>query len=223
MRIFYEEKLSKMEDAILEKEFEFENLKRDLEQSISSKAGNDRIEALKMEIKLKEERIENLRIKQRELQNLTKVSSRNTKHIADLKVELVSMKRQRVELQKQIARERKTHSNELKNLKKQAMKLDREATRLRQESDKKSKQIESAQRLAKTRLEEIGRVRSRYRDTEKKLRMYTLKKGVMARAGVDPILTGHNYSDEKRNKSHPDPNKLRKFFDEKVSLMHHFV
>ena len=219
MRLFYEEKLAQMEHTVNERERERNDLMRELEILEKSKDNNSigRIDDMRKELKEKENKIFQLRSRHAEVLSLTKISSRNEKHIDELKSELVSMKKQRVDLQKQISQERKLHMNEMKEVKRQAMKLDREAAKLRQESNLKSQQIENAQRLAKSRLEEVGRVRSKYREVEKKLRMHTLKQGVMARAGVDNVLTGRQVGSEQRtNKNIPNTVKLRQFFDEKV-------
>ena len=222
MRQFYEEKLAQMELTVNERERERDSLLVELERLEESKNAHSvgKIDEMRKTLKDKESRILQLKHRHSELLSLTKISSRNEKHIEDLKYDVVSMKKQRVDLQKQIAQERKSHFNEIKALKQQAMKLDRETTKLRQESNRKSQLIENAQRLAKTRLEEVSRVRSKYREAEKKLRMQILKQGMMAQAGVDNVLTGRHERSERKAKTAPDSNKLRRFFDEKVMNKH---
>lgn len=44
--------------------------------------------------------------------------------------------------------------------------------------------------MSKLRLEDANRTRSKYREAERVLRMQTLKRGVMKRAGLDGILLG---------------------------------
>ena len=219
MRHFYEAKLIEMEKTLNEKEREREDLMHELDQIEVSKEHEslEKIAAMKEELRVREIKIAALKTKQAELRNLTQVSSRNEKHMGELKSEVIMMKKQRVELQKKIMQERKVHMNEMKTLKLETSRLNREATKLRHESSRKSQQLESAQRLARTRLEEASRVRSKYREVEKQLRMQTFKRGVMARAGIDGILTGRQSGGE-RTSSSSYLKKLRNFFDEKVIL-----
>eukprot|EP00567_Pseudictyota_dubia_P017299 CAMPEP_0197442306 /NCGR_PEP_ID=MMETSP1175-20131217/8354_1 /TAXON_ID=1003142 /ORGANISM="Triceratium dubium, Strain CCMP147" /LENGTH=244 /DNA_ID=CAMNT_0042972751 /DNA_START=71 /DNA_END=801 /DNA_ORIENTATION=- len=100
------------------------------------------------------------------------------------------MKRQKVELQRHMTKERKEHLTEVNRLKKLALQRDREAAKWKQVSERKKAEAETMQRKAKGHLEEVGKLRTKYREAEKRLRMQTLKRGVMERAGLDPVIVG---------------------------------
>eukprot|EP00957_Ditylum_brightwellii_P019931 1504307-Ditylum_brightwellii.AAC.1 len=61
-------------------------------------------------------------------------------------------------------------------------------------SDQRQAEAEKMQKLAKTRADEVGRLRAKYKESEKKLRMETLKRGVMERAGIDHVMMGRRTS-----------------------------
>ena len=112
--------------------------------------------------------------------------------MARLRQDVTAMKRQKVELHQHMTKERKDHLSEVSQLKMLAMKRDREAVKWKQVSEKKKAEAENMQRMAKSHLEEVGKLRSKYREAEKRLRMQTLKRGVMARAGLDPLMVGRS-------------------------------
>mmetsp|Transcript_22998 Transcript_22998/g.33880 ORF Transcript_22998/g.33880 Transcript_22998/m.33880 type:complete len:791 (+) Transcript_22998:295-2667(+) len=104
------------------------------------------------------------------------------------------MKRQKVDLQRQITAETKSHREQVLALKKEALKRNKELQKMKRISDQRQAEAEKMQKLAKTRADEVGRLRAKYKESEKKLRMETLKRGVMERAGIDHVMMGRRTS-----------------------------
>ena len=201
-------------------EFTIEELKK-LDQNQSK--GREVAERLRQ----KQEQVAGLRKKQAELTRLTAVATRNETQIARLRQEVVEMKHKKVDMQKQITSERKEHFLEVQKLKKESMQKDRELNKAKKISDKKTLEAERAQQVAKTRLEQMNQLKHKYRDTEKRLRMQTVKRGVMTKAGLDPVMVGRRQPKKelakRRNSTASDKendinvDNLRDFFDQKVA------
>lgn len=188
MREFYEEKVRQMESALNENEAEREQLLDKLRKTHASDATS--LSSLREMLKEKDKNIESLRKKHKQLVGLTSVSSRNQVQINKLQEDVKEMKRRKVVLQKQISRERRDHANEIKQLHKEAVKKDRELSRLQKVTVDKENAARKAQQVSKSRLDELGQLRAKYRDSEKRLRVLSVKQGVMAKAGIDPVLVG---------------------------------
>lgn len=221
MRDFYEEKLRQMETTLNEKEAEREQLIEQLERSKETDEGK---KLLRDRLKEKESHIASLRKKQKELSELTRVSSRNHAEITRLQAEVKTMKRRKVDVQKQLAQERKHHALEKRKLEKTALQKDREANKWKNVSTKREVQAEKASQVAKSRLDEIGHLRAKYKDAEKKLRLLSLKRGVMAKAGLDPVMVGRREGkrDSRAKRSTPtskqaNADSMRDYFDQKVA------
>ena len=226
MREFYEIKLKEMEDLLLQKELESENLDADLKQMGDNHGGSPE---LAEKLRKKQAEIAELKKKQRELSRLTSVASRNGSQIAKLTNDVVDMKQKKVIMQKQITDERKHHTMEVQKLKKEAMQKDRELTKIKRVSDRKTFEAEKAQQMAKTRLEQMNQLKTKYKESEKKLRMQTVKRGVMQKAGLDPVMVGRREAKKSKGQAaatpeQPKPNAvnidydvLRNFFDQKVA------
>mmetsp|Transcript_3665 Transcript_3665/g.10080 ORF Transcript_3665/g.10080 Transcript_3665/m.10080 type:complete len:1557 (-) Transcript_3665:124-4794(-) len=212
MREFYEEKLKQMEQSLVEKEEERETLVKRLEEA-QTNPGGPRTQELKEKLRKKEEHIAELKKKSRELRSLTTISSRNANEIARLSRDVEDMKRRKVDLQRTLTSERKSHAEQIKRLQKEALQKERELNKYKRLTTKKEVEAEKANKVAKSRLEELGALRQKYKDTEKKLRLQSVKRGVRAKAGIDPVLVGQ------RDKAQQtvDTNALRDLFDEKVS------
>ncbi|KAL3922733.1 MAG: hypothetical protein SGILL_002044, partial [Bacillariaceae sp.] len=220
MREFYEERLREMETVLYEKEAETDKLSEELKKlDVGHKKGKELSELLKQ----KQAQVQELRRKQAELSRLTSVASRNESQISRLRNEVNDMKSKKVDLQKQITSERKEHMVEVQHLKRETMKKDRELNKVKRDHSKKSQEAVRAQQVAKTRLDQIGQLKAKYKDTEKKLRMQTIKRGVMAKAGLNPVLVGRRQSTLKGGthtpapKVKPDIDGLRDLFDQKVA------
>ncbi|GAX18997.1 kinesin family member 4/21/27 [Fistulifera solaris] len=224
MREFYEEKVRQMESALSEKEAEREQLLLKLRNTHASDATS--LASLRDLLKEKDKNIENLRKKHKQLVGLTSVSSRNQVQITRLQEDVKEMKRRKVLLQKQITRERRDHANEIKQLQKEAVKKDRELSRLQKVTADKENEARKAHLVSKSRLEELGQLRAKYRDSEKRLRVLSVKQGVMAKAGIDPVLVGRKSNVSRKTETQTSNNTgteqnfiingIRKYFDEKV-------
>ena len=194
MREFYETKLEEMAAQVEAREQEREGLAAELETLKKSdkedQKTSKRFAKLSEDIKAKDAQIKKLRRRQKELTGLTRVPSRNEEMLARLKSDVTAMKRQKVDLQKQISSERKTHLSEVSKLRKDATQRSREAAKWKAMSEKQRTEAERARNAAKSHVQEISKLRSRYRESEKRLRMQTLKRGVMAKVGLDPVLVG---------------------------------
>ncbi|GMH93036.1 hypothetical protein TL16_g12518 [Triparma laevis f. inornata] len=189
MRGFYENKLVEMGKKLSEDEKEKETLKKEIEKiSKEGKGGN--LKTLQKQLAEKEHQISRLRNQKKELQNLTRVEARNEKHVARLKAEVDSMKREKVNLTKRIDDERRNGRLALEKARKDGDKIKREGYRWKQEAGRQRVIADNAKKMSKLRLEDANRTRSKYREAERVLRMQTLKRGVMKRAGLDGILLG---------------------------------
>lgn len=220
MRDFYEEKLSQMESELKQREHEREELLEQLKTAKTRGTTKD----LQERLREKDLNIEALREKQKELRHLTRVSHRNELDIARLQNDVTKMKRKRVDLQKQLTSERKLHVAEVKMLQKTATQKEREINKLQKLSNQREIQAKKAGQVAKARLEELNTLRAKNKETEKRLRMKSVKKGMMEKAGLDSVLVGlrsrlGSKSSSKRvpQSSEIDANALRSLFDEKIS------
>ena len=223
MREFYEEKLREMEDIVAVKEAETEKLCEELKKIGT---GHSRGKELTEKLKVKQAQIADLKRRQSELSRLTSVASRNESQIDRLKNDVREMKSKKIDLQKQITSERKSHMTEVKKMKKEYMQKDRELTKTKREVNKKSQEASKAQKIAKARLEQMTQLKAKYKETEKRLRMKTVKQGVLKKAGLDPIIFGRRQPEDRGGVKHrpkfgdkkeADVDKLRDFFDEKVA------
>ncbi len=228
MKSFYQDKLKKMTVQLSVQEVERSNLKTDLKQNI-----DDVLKCKQLQDKLdeKEKYIENLKKRQMEMKNLTSIASRNEKVISNLTNEIASMKEQKDELQQQLIMERKEHARSIQELHKKAVKQQKGASKIRQQLAITTAQKQRAENIAQARAEKITELRSKYQGAEKKLRMKTLKRGVMERAGIDPLLIGrhdkqqghtasniyHGRSNEKNVHSASDISKMRSLLEDRIS------
>jgi len=218
MRLFYEDKVAQMESALNEKENEREQLLLELREM---KSGDDHRSGLQEELLEKEKHIAVLRKKHQQLVDLTSVSTNNQSKIYKLQGDIKDMKRKKVDLQKLITKERKDHASELRKLKKDAAQRDRELSKWKKISADKESEAMRASQMAKTRYKELGQLRTKYKDAEKKLRLSSVKRGVMERAGIDPLIVGRR-SSPRKGPSYgavdiETVESLRKLFDDKVA------
>lgn len=198
-----------------ERETERDELEHELKKLEES---NPQKKDLQHRLAKKEQHIAGLRQKKNELLSLTKVSSQNESQIIRLRNDVVSMKQKKVELQKQIAQERKHHVSEIKKLRKQAMQKERQASKYKKISDRNALQAENSQRMAKNRLEEVGQLRTKYKEAEKKLRMLTLKRGVMEKAGMDHVMVGRRQTTTKSTtKKGCNVDSIRDYLDARIA------
>jgi myosin heavy subunit len=226
MKEFYEGKLHQMEQLLEQKEDERMKLIIELERL---KANNSDTREVEAQIKKQEEHIEGIRKQKRQLKDLTAVSSKNASEIKKLQNDVRSMKERKVAMQRQLAEERKAHANEIKMLKKQVLQKDRETLKWKRQADRKMSEAERATQMAKAKMGQLGQLRAKYKDAEKTIRMLQIKKGVMAKAGLDSVIVGRRDNDRKgkpqrdqtRGPSNDaravDVDSLRDYFDSKVA------
>mmetsp|Transcript_56214 Transcript_56214/g.136237 ORF Transcript_56214/g.136237 Transcript_56214/m.136237 type:complete len:1623 (+) Transcript_56214:225-5093(+) len=221
MRDFYEGKLREMESILAEKEKEAEKLSDELKKMDS---GNVRSKELSARLKEKQEQLSTLRKKQAELTRITTVASRNESQITQLKNEVSDMKHKKVDLQKQITSMRKNHTTEVQKLKRESMQKERELNKTKRSLSKKEQEAHKASQMAKSRLEQMNQLKQKYKETEKRQRMQTVKRGVLKKAGLDPVMVGRrqpslpsgtNTGDAESSIVNID--SLRELFDRKVA------
>lgn len=231
MRAFYEDKLRQMEEQVVAREREREQLVEELKRLVES---NSCTKDLEIRLQDKDQHIAELRKRQRELTDFTRVSSRNESEIQRLRQDVIDMKQRKVDLQKQVNHERKQHATEIQRLKKAAMQKESELNKWKKNSSQWESQTQKAQQIAKARMEQLGQLRAKYKDAEKKLRMFSVKRGVMAKAGLDPVLVGRReprkattntnapVSKESNHQASSSPttgdvDAMRDFFDQEVA------
>jgi Kinesin motor domain len=222
MREFYEEKLKQMEVQVKERESEREALLVELSKlELASPRAKElpRTKELEEQLRNKERHIAGLKKRQTELISLTGVSTRNESEINRLKKDIVSMKTQKVELQKLINAERKSHADDINRMKKKMLHHDKEANKWKKISDQKAAEAEKALLVSKSRLEQIGTLKMKYSNAEKLLRVRTVKRGVLEKAGIDSVLIGRRIAKKAKisTKSKIDIDAVRDFLDKKVA------
>ena len=222
MKEFYEGKLHEMEQLLDQKEEERQKIIVELERL---KENNHDTRELEEQLKKKEEHIAGIRKQKLQLKDLTAVSSKNAAEIKKLQNDVKSMKERKVSMQKQLTEERKAHAMEIKRLKQELLRQDRERMRLQKISNQKTSEAEKANHIAKMKNQQLGQLRAKYKDAEKTIRMLQIKKGVMAKAGLDSVIVGRRGIDKKKDQRHNsskegrfvDPDALRDYFDKQVA------
>jgi kinesin family protein 4/21/27 len=187
MKAFYEEKLKKMSLKLSVQEAEKTSLETELQKySKNSKKYIDLEEALAK----KEKYISRIKKRQVEIQSLTSVASKNEAVIFDLTNEISKMKIQRDDLQKQLLKERKTYTTMLRKMEKKSITQIQDLSKMREQLDTTLAQKHRVEDMARSRGVEIVKLRDQYKKSEKRLRMQTLKRGILERSGVDQIMIG---------------------------------
>lgn len=226
MKDFYEGRLREMEDQLSEKIQEAEKLNEELSKLDKNTSQS---QALSEKLKVNQNQVAELKRKQAELTRLSSHATKNESQIARLTNEVTDMKHKKVELQKQITNERKSHAQEVQKLKKESMQQQKELNKAKQQKQQKTLEAEKAQQVAKVRLDQVMQLKSKYKESEKQLRILTVKRGVMSRAGLDPVMVGRRQTKrqlaEKRGQSTAEQQTedainidgLRDFFDQRVA------
>lgn len=192
MKVFYQDKLRKMTMQLRDHVAEKNNLEMELKKY---ERDSQKYKDLLIALKAKEKHIEHLRNRQAEIKSLTSIASRNHSVVEKLKTEIAQMKQQKITLHKQLSRERKEHEKSVQQLKKRALTHERSAKKAKQDLASTMAQKDRVQQIAKSRAEQVSKLRSKYREAEKRLRMQTLKRGVMEKAGIDPVMVGRTVKD----------------------------
>jgi myosin heavy subunit len=224
MKDFYEGKLHAMERLLEQKEEERQKIILELERL---KESNHDTRDLEEQLKKKEEHIAGIRKQKLQLKDLTVVSSKNEAEIKKLHYDVLAMKERKVLMQKQLAEERKMHAQEIKRLKKEVLQKDRETRKWQKISNQKTSEAAKANHMAQLKAQQLGQLREKYKGAEKTIRMLQIKKGVMAKAGLDPVMVGRRGKDTRaardqgRNPADEgrgvDVDSLRDYFDKKVA------
>jgi hypothetical protein len=207
MRDFYEERLRQMEQTLNEKEREREELLVDLKRAQESGKATGKSRDIEEQLGKKEKHIADLRKRKQELVRLTAVSSRNDTEIRRLHDDVQNMKRLKVDLQKKLSDERKVHLKQMKDLEKNAINKDKELSKMKRITTQREVEATRANQLAKQRMDELAQLRLKYKDSEKKLRMASLKRGVLAKAGIDNIIVGRREGKSRDNSTDNSPQK----------------
>lgn len=212
--------MHQMEELLDKKEDERQKIIIELERLQENDHDTKEIEA---KLKKQDEHIAGIRKQKRQLKDLTAVSSKNATEINKLQSDVKAMKTKKVTMQKQAAEDRKAHANEMKRLKKEMAQKDRELRKLQKISNKKASEAEKANMMAQNKTAQLGQLRAKYKDAEKTIRMLQIKKGVMAKAGLDPVMVGRKEvtGDQSRNPAGDgrslDMDLIRDYFDFKVA------
>jgi len=201
MRQFYEDKLQTASNLLQAASDEKETLLCDIMEAQNSEAKQQ----LEGQLSKKENLIKKLSREKNELYKLTKIEKRNESHVAKLAVELEQMKRYRADLQKRIGEERKHNRTVLHQARRELDKGRHAQHLLKLDLAKQTQESDKLKRINKQRLDEVNSTRRKYREAEKNLRMQTLKKGVLSRAGLDNILLGGNINNSKGSNSNGNP------------------
>jgi DNA repair exonuclease SbcCD ATPase subunit len=227
MRSFYHGKLKKMTMQLSLQEAEKVKLETELK---NNEKDSQKYSELTLQLNAKQKHIDQLKRRHAEVKALTSIASRNEAVIANLTTEIEEMKRYKSSLESQLLKERKEHAKMLQHFQKKASTQQKNATKMRLQLATTLAQKQKVQEIAKAHAEEITELRSKYKSAEKKLRMQTLKRGMMEKAGIDPVLTGHHgrrtstkpaktsYNrNDTRSHSSGDTHRMRNFLDDKIA------
>jgi len=220
VREFYGEKLYEMETLLARSKIEGKQISQELDRL---EKGHSHDAELQKKLKEKEEQVAQLQKKQIELTRLTSVATRNESQIKSLQIEVSQMKKKKTDLKKQIVNKGKRHAAEVHKWKKQLMQKERELNKVKRISDKRGMKAEKTRTVAKSRLEHINQLKSKFKESEKILRIQTLQCDVMNKAGFDSVMVGRNDSKRQavcaRRVGHAgfDSDGLREFFDGKIA------
>jgi hypothetical protein len=216
MRKFFEEKLSELQAALEEKEKERDQLRLDLE--LAKKRNSASPEMIVM-LQQKQEQIDALKRLESNYKKQAIPNSRSLDidRLSLLQKDVITMKKRKADLQKELASEKKLHLLEMGKLNKAVLQKDREISKFQKLSTQQAVEIEKAKAVSKTRLEELTQLK-------KAIRNY--KRGV----GLDPVIVGRRQARvhcERQNLTETEidentvpsilADKIRDYFDSKVS------
>lgn len=215
-----------MEQLLEHTEREREKLILELEELRNN---NSDTRELEEELKKQEEHIAGIKKQKRQLKDLTAVSSKNAFEIQKLQNDVKFMKEKKVSMQKQLSEERKAHAMEIRMLKKEVIQKERETRKWQRAAGQKETEADRAQQMAKQKMGQLGQLRAKYKDAERTIRVLQVKRGIMAKAGLDSVMVGRRSSDKVKNATKESQNlsndssriidfdALRDYFDNKVA------
>jgi len=223
MRVFYQDKLGHMQIQLAERESERNHL---LDELRKHEEDSNKFKILQVALDAKEKEIFQLRTRESDVTKLSTISSRNETIMSRLANDITEMKKQKLHLQKQLGKERKEHSLAMQRLQKDLLAQEKDAARSKQELSKIQHEKDRIQRVAKQKAEELSKIRNKYRQSEKRVRMQTVKRGVMEQIGIDAVMVGRRQGERTRadqraqsskNHSACDVDQIRSFLDDKVA------
>jgi len=227
MKLFYHGKLKQMTMQLSIQEAEKVKLETELKKN---EIDSQQYKELAVKLNAKQKHIDQLKKRHTEVKALTSIASRNEAVITNLTTEIEEMKRKKTSLEHQLLKERKEHAKMLLHFQKKASTQQKKVIQMRHQLATTLAQKQKVQDIAKAHAEEITELRSKYKSAEKRLRMQTLKRGMMEKAGIDPVLIGHHgrrtttktakssYSrNDTRSHSSGDIHKMRSFLDDKIA------
>lgn len=168
MKTFYETRLQQLSTEMQEKQEEREKLLHEL-QEIAEK--NSEAEVLKVresklreELRNKDEELKVMKKKQQELRSLAQAQSQYSAQLTKLESDIVSMKKQRVDLTKQLQLEKKNHLAALTEKAREIDRLKRELAKASAEVKRLGKVSETAEQKMKDALREGAMLKKKATD-----------------------------------------------------------
>lgn len=168
MKTFYETRLQQLSTEMQEKQEEREKLLHEL-QEIAEK--NSETEVLKVresklreELRNKDEELKVMKKKQQELRSLAQAQSQYSAQLTKLESDIVSMKKQRVDLTKQLQLEKKNHLAALTEKAREIDRLKRELAKASAEVKRLGKVSETAEQKMKDALREGAMLKKKATD-----------------------------------------------------------
>jgi hypothetical protein len=211
MRKIFEEKLTDLQNTLAEKEMERDQLRHELEIAEKRSEASENLANL---LHQKQEQINAMKKMQANYRRQTVESVKRLEEIERLKQlenDVKSMKKRKVDLQKELALEKRHHMKELGKLNKMLSQKDREINKIQKISNQRAVDMEKAKTISKSHLEEVSQLK-------KALRLY--KQGV----GLDPVIVGRRQARVNKNRDEEQiivqvADSIRDYFDSKVSMI----
>jgi kinesin family protein 4/21/27 len=227
MKTFYETRLQQLSTEMQEKQEEREKLLYEL-QEIAEK--NSEAEVLKVretklreELRHKDEELKVMKKKQQELRSLAHAQSQYTAQLTKLESDIVSMKKQRVDLAKQLQLEKKNHiaaltekAREIDRLKRELAKASAEVKRLGKVSETAEQKMKDALRegaMLKKKATDFARLQEVASATNTRL---ALKAISTATAKQRAVFSGNTATGSSRRSMSEEEIRVRKWLQQRV-------
>jgi hypothetical protein len=164
MKLFYENKLQELAAEVLVHESEKTKVINELTELSKRAVRTTREDDLRKQLTEKEEQLKRLHAKQQELHHHAQIQSRSLQQISKLENDIEQMKRQRVDLMRNIHTEKKKHLAALNQKAREIEKLKSELVRVSAEVKRVSKEKEKAERMTRDALKEGADLRKKVSD-----------------------------------------------------------
>lgn len=163
MKAFYEKKLNDLNTEMDAKQHERERLLEELtdlerlarvskEEEDTPKGQSAKQKALRYKLEKKDDELRSMKARQEELSNLSKVQARYMNQVSKLESDVITMRKQKVELSKSLQLEKKKHFTLLNEKAKQIDKLKRDLLK----SSLEAKKLGNDKCVAEERAKEVG-------------------------------------------------------------------